>query len=99
MSINGLCRLARATSMAAVIVAASGVPETTGLPLCATVDDAALKFGTAQSEREKLRRKRTGALILMAWERRSRSQLAARRSILRYGATFGNGKTVTALAT
>ena len=89
--------------MAAVIVAASGVPETTGLPLCATVDDAALKFGTAQSEREKLRRKRTGALILMAWERRSRSRLAARRSILPtntgYGAIFGNGKTVTALAT
>jgi hypothetical protein len=66
MSINGLRRLARATSMAAVIAAASGVPETTGLPLSAAVDDAALKFGTVQSERERLRRKVMGAPILIA---------------------------------
>lgn len=65
MSINGLFRLARATSMAAVIAAASGAPEITGLPLSAAVDGAALKFGTVQSERERLRRKVTDVLILI----------------------------------
>jgi hypothetical protein len=49
--------------MAAVIVAASGMLETTGLPLSAAVDGAALNFGTVQSEREKLRRKMTGVLV------------------------------------
>jgi hypothetical protein len=52
--------------VAAVIAAASGVPEITGLPLCSAVDDAALKFGMVQSERERLRRKPMAVLMLMA---------------------------------
>jgi hypothetical protein len=66
MSINRLRRVARATSVAAVIVAASGVLETTGLPLSAAIEGVAVNFGTVQSEREKLRRKTTGVLTSIA---------------------------------
>jgi hypothetical protein len=58
--------MARATSLAAVIVAASGVLESTGLPLSAAVGNATLNLASVQSETEKLRRKMTGALVLVA---------------------------------
>jgi hypothetical protein len=66
MFISTLRRLARVTSMAAIVVASSGVLETTGLPLCACVGDATLKLAVVQFETEKLRRKLKGALIVVA---------------------------------
>ena len=67
MSINILRRMARATSLAAVIVAASGVLESTGLPLSAAVGNATLDLASVQSETEKLRRKMTGALAVASF--------------------------------
>ena len=60
------CRFVRFISMAAVIVAASGILGATGQPFYAVIGDATLQWGTVKSEREKLRRRVTGALIAVA---------------------------------
>jgi hypothetical protein len=68
MSINILRRVARTTSLAAVTVAASGVLESTGLPLSAAIGNATLNLASVQSETEKLcRRKMTGALVVASF--------------------------------
>jgi hypothetical protein len=63
MSINTLRRVARATSLAAVIVVAFGVLESTGWPLSAAVGNAMLNLASVQSETKKLRRRVTGAIM------------------------------------
>ena len=50
-----LLRLGRATIAAAAIAAASGMLESSGGPLFATIGKAAINFGAAQSETERLR--------------------------------------------
>ena len=45
-------------SLAAVIVAASGLLESIGLPLSAAVSNATLNLASVQSETEKLRRRK-----------------------------------------
>ena len=68
MSINTLRRVARATSLAAVIVAASGLLESIGLPLSAAVSNATLNLASVQSETEKLRRRKmTGCLVVASF--------------------------------
>ena len=66
MVINTPYRFVRFISMAAVIVAASGILGATGQPLCAAVGDATLQWATVKSEREKLRRRVTGAFMAVA---------------------------------
>ena len=53
MTTDTPCRFLRFISMAAVIVAASGILGATGQPLYAAVGDATLQWGAANSEREK----------------------------------------------
>jgi hypothetical protein len=60
------CRFVRFISIAAVIVAASGILGATGQPLYAAVGDATLQWATVKSEREKLRRRVTSALMVVA---------------------------------
>jgi hypothetical protein len=76
MSTDTLRGCVRFISMAAVIVAASGVLGNTGRPLYAAVGDATLKWAAAvHSEREKLRRKVTGGVILTANSRQKRRHI------------------------
>jgi hypothetical protein len=71
------CRFLRFISMAALIVAASGILGATGQPVYAAVGDATLQWGAAKSEREKLRRRVTGGLRAVAnrAERRDSEQV------------------------
>jgi hypothetical protein len=57
------CGFVRFISMAAVILAASGVLGATGQPVYAAVGDATLQWAAVKSEREKLRRRVTGAIM------------------------------------
>ena len=82
MATGTSCRFVRFISMAAVIVAASGILGATGQPLYALVGDATLQWGAAKSEREKLRRRVTGAPTAIAnyrVERRDSAQADALR--------------------
>jgi hypothetical protein len=71
-----IIRLGRAIGMTAVIVAASGMLQTTGQPLFVVVGDVALNLAAIQSEAEKLRRKtsllRLGRIIQQELESRPR---------------------------
>ena len=62
LSINALRRLGRAVTLAAVVVAASGLLEVAGRPLFATLGEVALNWAAVRSEAEKLRQKLTWAL-------------------------------------
>jgi hypothetical protein len=63
MFTDTLPRLGRFISMAAVILAASGILGATGQPVYAAVGDATLQWAAVKSEREKLRRRVTGAIM------------------------------------
>jgi hypothetical protein len=54
-------RLARVATLAAAIVASSGLLKATGRPLFATLGDVAFNLTAASSEVEKVRRKITAA--------------------------------------
>jgi hypothetical protein len=56
-----LLRLGQATTVAATIVAASGMLGANGSPPIAAIGDVALNLAAAQSEAEKLRQKVTAA--------------------------------------
>jgi len=57
-----LLRLGRAFTLAAVVVAASGMLEIAGRPLLATLGEVALNWAAVRSEAEKLRQKFIWAL-------------------------------------
>ena len=80
MFTDTLPRLGRFISMAAVIVAASGILGATGQPVYAAVGDATLQWAAVKSEREKLRRRVMGVLMAVAnyrAERRDSAQAEA----------------------
>ncbi len=57
LPLKTLRRLGRATAVAAVIVAASGVLKITGWPLFAAIGEVALNLAAVRAEAEELRRK------------------------------------------
>jgi hypothetical protein len=80
---RGLCktllRLGQAATLAATVVAASGMLGTAGSPPITAIGDVALDFAAAQSEAEKLRQKVTAAARY-----RARIPSVAGRSLKRY---------------
>jgi hypothetical protein len=62
LSIKTLRRVWRAVTLAAVLVAASGMLEIAGRPLFATLGEVALNWAAVRSEAERLRQKITWAL-------------------------------------
>ena len=54
---RALLRSGRTTAVAVAITAASGMLETTGLPMVAAIDQVVLNLGAVHSEAEKLRQK------------------------------------------
>jgi hypothetical protein len=66
LPIKTLLRLGRAATVAAAIVAASGMLEISGPPLSAAIGEAALNLAAVRSEREKLRQKVAAAVRYLA---------------------------------
>jgi hypothetical protein len=62
LPIKALLRLGRVTAVAAAIVAASGMLETSGPSLFAAIGEVALNFAAIRSEAEKLRQKVSAAV-------------------------------------
>jgi hypothetical protein len=62
LPIKTLLRLGRAITIAAVIVAATGMLEIAGRPLFATIGQVALNWAAVRTEAEKLRQKVIWAL-------------------------------------
>jgi len=62
LPINALLRLGRAITIAAVVVAASGLLQIAGRPLFTTLGEVALNWAAVRSEAEKLRQKVIWAL-------------------------------------
>ena len=62
LPIRALLRVWRAASIAAVLVAASGMLETAGRPVFVAIGEIALNLAAVRSEAEKLREKVTWAL-------------------------------------
>ena len=61
LPIRTLLRIARATTVAAAIIAGSGMLQITGRPLFAAIGEVALNLAAVRSEAEKLREKVTAA--------------------------------------
>jgi hypothetical protein len=62
LPIKVLLQVGRAATIAAVFVAASGILQTAGRPVLATIGEIALNLAAVRSEAEKLREKVTWAL-------------------------------------
>jgi hypothetical protein len=77
LPINTLLRLGQAATVAATIVASSGMLETVGQPPFAAIGEVALNLAGAQSEAEKLRQKVNAAARYRAQIQRVACQSAS----------------------